>query len=139
MAALFKIRRFPHSRRLCWSTQIHPKVGLIAMIGYYCANEWFFRCTHCGHCSVTFDPFWDLSLPLPSGRSSGPLRLSHCLEAFTKEETLDGDEKPKCAKCNERRRCTKSFSIQRFPQVSVCSSLPVQVSYNFLQLCWSSF
>uniref|UniRef100_A0AAR5Q554 Ubiquitin carboxyl-terminal hydrolase n=1 Tax=Dendroctonus ponderosae TaxID=77166 RepID=A0AAR5Q554_DENPD len=77
------------------------------------------KCTHCGHCSVTFDPFWDLSLPLPSGRNSGALRLSHCLEAFTKEETLDGDEKPKCAKCKERRRCTKSFSIQRFPQVLV--------------------
>ncbi|XP_050313439.1 ubiquitin carboxyl-terminal hydrolase 2-like isoform X2 [Anthonomus grandis grandis] len=77
------------------------------------------KCTHCGHCSVTFDPFWDLSLPLPSGRSSGPIRLSHCLEAFTKEETLDGDEKPKCAKCKERRRCTKSFAIQRFPQVLV--------------------
>ncbi|XP_066257757.1 ubiquitin carboxyl-terminal hydrolase Usp2-like isoform X2 [Euwallacea similis] len=77
------------------------------------------KCTHCGHCSVTFDPFWDLSLPLPSGRNAGPLRLSHCLESFTKEETLDGDEKPKCAKCNERRRCTKSFTIQKFPQVLV--------------------
>ncbi|CAH1129661.1 unnamed protein product [Ceutorhynchus assimilis] len=77
------------------------------------------KCTHCGHCSVTFDPFWDLSLPLPSGRNTGPLRLSHCLEAFTKEETLDGDEKPKCAKCKEQRRCTKRFTIQRFPQILV--------------------
>lgn len=77
------------------------------------------KCTHCGHCSVTFDPFWDLSLPLPSGRNTGPLRLSHCLDSFTKEETLDGDEKPKCARCKERRRCTKSFTIQRFPQVLV--------------------
>ncbi|XP_030764006.1 ubiquitin carboxyl-terminal hydrolase 2-like [Sitophilus oryzae] len=77
------------------------------------------KCTFCGHCSVTFDPFWDLSLPLPSGRNSTALRLSHCLDAFTKEETLDGDEKPKCDKCKERRRCTKSFSIQKFPQVLV--------------------
>ncbi|XP_076254184.1 uncharacterized protein LOC143192615 isoform X2 [Rhynchophorus ferrugineus] len=77
------------------------------------------KCTHCGHCSVTFDPFWDLSLPLPSGRHTTSVRLAHCLDAFTKEETLDGDEKPKCAKCKERRRCTKSFSIQKFPQVLV--------------------
>ena len=50
------------------------------------------RCTHCGHCSVTFDPFWDLSLPIP--QKVGPVRLQQCLESFTREETLDGDEKP---------------------------------------------
>lgn len=50
------------------------------------------RCTHCGHCSVTFDPFWDLSLPIP--QKAGPVKLSQCLEYFTREETLDGDEKP---------------------------------------------
>lgn len=50
------------------------------------------RCTHCQHSSVTFDPFWDLSLPVP--QKTGQLRLSQCLDSFTKEETLDGDEKP---------------------------------------------
>lgn len=50
------------------------------------------KCTHCGHCSVTFDPFWDLSLPIP--QRTGQLRLSQCLDSFTREETLDGDEKP---------------------------------------------
>lgn len=75
------------------------------------------RCTHCGHCSVTFDPFWDLSLPIP--QRTGQLRLSQCLEYFTKEETLDGDEKPTCSKCKERRKCTKSFTIQKFPKILV--------------------
>lgn len=75
------------------------------------------KCTHCGHCSVTFDPFWDLSLPIPS--RTGQLRLSQCLDSFTREETLDGDEKPTCSKCKERRKCTKSFSIQRFPKILV--------------------
>ncbi|XP_017777416.1 PREDICTED: ubiquitin carboxyl-terminal hydrolase 2-like isoform X2 [Nicrophorus vespilloides] len=75
------------------------------------------RCTHCGHCSVTFDPFWDLSLPIP--QKSGPVRLSQCLESFTREETLDGDEKPTCAKCKERRKCTKSLSIHKFPKILV--------------------
>lgn len=50
------------------------------------------KCTHCGHCSVTFDPFWDLSLPIP--QKTGAIRLAQCLDAFTREETLDGDEKP---------------------------------------------
>lgn len=75
------------------------------------------KCTYCGHCSVTFDPFWDLSLPIP--QRTGQLRLSQCLDCFTREETLDGDEKPTCSKCKERRRCTKSFSIHKFPKVLV--------------------
>ncbi|XP_066961915.1 ubiquitin carboxyl-terminal hydrolase 2-like isoform X1 [Macrobrachium rosenbergii] len=75
------------------------------------------QCSVCGHCSVTFDPFWDLSLPIPS--KSGQVRLSQCLDLFTKEEVLDGDERPTCSKCKERRKMTKSFSIQKFPKVLV--------------------
>ncbi|XP_068239056.1 ubiquitin carboxyl-terminal hydrolase 2-like isoform X2 [Palaemon carinicauda] len=75
------------------------------------------QCSVCGHSSVTFDPFWDLSLPIPS--KSGQVRLSQCLELFTKEEVLDGDERPTCSKCKERRKMTKSFSIQKFPKVLV--------------------
>lgn len=51
------------------------------------------QCTVCGHCSVTFDPFWDLSLPIPSS-AKGNVKLHHCLDLFVKEEILDGDEKP---------------------------------------------
>ncbi|XP_050712880.1 ubiquitin carboxyl-terminal hydrolase 2-like isoform X2 [Eriocheir sinensis] len=75
------------------------------------------QCSVCGHCSVTFDPFWDLSLPIPS--KSGQVRLSQCLDLFTKEEVLDGDERPTCSKCKERRKMTKTFSIQKFPKVLV--------------------
>lgn len=57
------------------------------------------RCTHCGHCSVTFDPFWDLSLPIP--QKVGQIRLQQCLDSFTREETLDGDEKPVSSNSNE--------------------------------------
>ncbi|KAG8226364.1 hypothetical protein J437_LFUL007721 [Ladona fulva] len=75
------------------------------------------KCTVCGHCSVTFDPFWDLSLPIPS--RTGQVRLQQCFDLFTKEEVLDGDEKPTCSKCQVRRKCTKSFSIQKFPRILV--------------------
>ncbi|XP_026476743.1 MATH and LRR domain-containing protein PFE0570w-like [Ctenocephalides felis] len=75
------------------------------------------RCTICGHSSVTFDPFWDLSLPIPS--RTGQVRLNQCLELFTKEEVLDGDEKPTCSKCQVRRKCTKRFSVQKFPKILV--------------------
>jgi ubiquitin carboxyl-terminal hydrolase 2/21 len=75
------------------------------------------KCTTCGHCSVTFDPFWDLSLPIPTRVSS--TKLSNCFELFNREEILDGDEKPTCSKCQCRRKCTKSLSIQKFPKILV--------------------
>lgn len=75
------------------------------------------HCTSCDHVSVTLDPFWDLSLPIPA--RSGTVKLSQCLEHFTREEVLDGDEKPTCSKCQTRRKCTKSFSIQKFPKILV--------------------
>lgn len=75
------------------------------------------QCTSCGHNSTTFEVFWDLSLPLPS--RTGSLRLQQCIEHFTKEEVLDGDEMPTCSKCKTRRKCTKRFSIQKFPKILV--------------------
>lgn len=75
------------------------------------------KCTVCDHVSVTLDPFWDLSLPIP--QRTGPVKLNQCLVHFTKEEVLDGDEKPTCSKCQARRKCTKSFSIQKFPKILV--------------------
>uniref|UniRef100_A0A1A9WL62 ubiquitinyl hydrolase 1 n=1 Tax=Glossina brevipalpis TaxID=37001 RepID=A0A1A9WL62_9MUSC len=74
------------------------------------------RCTVCGNASVTFDPFWDLSVPLPS---SSRCKLEACLDLFIREEVLDGDEMPTCSKCQTRRKCTKSFTIQRFPRYLV--------------------
>lgn len=71
----------------------------------------------CGHRSVTFDPFWDLSLPIPKMRSE--CDITDCLSLFMKEEILDGHESPTCAKCKKRRSCTKRFSIQKFPPVLV--------------------
>ncbi|KAK3107058.1 hypothetical protein FSP39_006027 [Pinctada imbricata] len=72
----------------------------------------------CGHASTTFDPFWDLSLPIPKGRYSDAT-IYKCINLFMKDEQLDHDELPTCSKCKKRRACTKGFSIQRFPKVLV--------------------
>lgn len=72
-------------------------------------------CTVCDYKSVTFDPFWDLSLPIPTG-SFSTVTLFDCLKLFMAEEILDGDEKPTCARCKQRRKCTKRFSIQKLPE-----------------------
>ncbi|XP_043974596.1 ubiquitin carboxyl-terminal hydrolase 2a isoform X3 [Gambusia affinis] len=75
-------------------------------------------CSHCGFCSTVFDPFWDLSLPI-SKKGYGEVSLMDCMRLFTKEDVLDGDEKPTCYRCKARRRCTKKFTIQKFPKILV--------------------
>lgn len=95
------------------------------------------KCCHCGHVSTTYDPFWDLSLQIPNNNeagssssyssrysnsnstSSSSVSLTDCMDAFTKEEILDGDEKPTCERCKTRRKCSKKFSIQKLPNVLV--------------------
>ncbi|CAL9684225.1 unnamed protein product [Knipowitschia caucasica] len=75
-------------------------------------------CSHCGFCSTVFDPFWDLSLPIAK-KGYGEVSLMDCMRLFTKEDVLDGDEKPTCYRCKARRRCTKKFTIQKFPRILV--------------------
>ncbi|NXD88314.1 UBP2 hydrolase, partial [Halcyon senegalensis] len=75
-------------------------------------------CSECGYCSTAFDPFWDLSLPIPK-KGYGEVTLMDCLRLFTKEDVLDGDEKPTCCRCKARTRCMKKFSIQKFPKILV--------------------
>ncbi|XP_019717161.1 ubiquitin carboxyl-terminal hydrolase 2a isoform X1 [Hippocampus comes] len=75
-------------------------------------------CSHCGFCSTVFDPFWDLSLPIAK-KGYGEVSLMDCMRLFTKEDVLDGDEKPTCYKCKARRRCTKKFTVQKFPKILV--------------------
>ncbi|XP_069115332.1 ubiquitin carboxyl-terminal hydrolase 2-like [Argopecten irradians] len=75
------------------------------------------RFKDCGHKSTTFDPFWDLSVPIP--KKSSQVSIQQCINLFMKEEELDHDERPTCEQCKKRKACTKSFSIQRFPQILV--------------------
>ncbi|XP_059494942.1 ubiquitin carboxyl-terminal hydrolase 2-like isoform X2 [Stegostoma tigrinum] len=75
-------------------------------------------CSECGYCSTVFDPFWDLSLPI-SKKGYGEVSLMDCIRLFTKEDVLDGDEKPTCYRCKTRRKCTKKFTIQKFPKILV--------------------
>uniref|UniRef100_A0A673WYZ0 Ubiquitin carboxyl-terminal hydrolase 2 n=1 Tax=Salmo trutta TaxID=8032 RepID=A0A673WYZ0_SALTR len=75
-------------------------------------------CSTCGYCSTVFDPFWDLSLPIAK-KGYGEVSLMDCMSLFTKEDVLEGDEKPTCYRCKARRRCTKKFTVQKFPKILV--------------------
>ncbi|XP_055330860.1 ubiquitin carboxyl-terminal hydrolase 2-like isoform X2 [Paramacrobiotus metropolitanus] len=82
-------------------------------------------CESCNYCSVTYDPFWDLSLPIPGSRSRSTYAsppstsIDECFKLFVREETLDGDESPTCCHCKTKQRCRKFFTIQRFPKYLV--------------------
>ena len=57
----------------------------------------------CKNVSTTIDPFWDISLDLPTvlgSGSGGPISLHSCLERFTKPEHLGSSAKIKCSTCN---------------------------------------
>lgn len=50
---------------------------------------------------------------------SEPIGLDHCLEAFTREETLSEDEKVYCSKCKSHEIATKKLQIWRLPPILV--------------------
>ena len=98
------------------------------------------RCEQCRQASICFDPFLDLSLPLPVTARSSPasssfpfrrrqrydsdaspqtLSLADCLQAFTTAESLSGDDCMYCRSCKAHTPCTKTLSVHRLPHVLV--------------------
>ena len=69
-------------------------------------------CSVCGEVSTVFEYFWDLSVPLASS-------VSRCLEKFTSTEILDGHDRPKCEKCNEKRKMTKQYKLWKLPEILI--------------------
>ncbi len=85
------------------------------------SNKFHFTCDgqNCKNVSTTIDPFWDISLDLPTvlpgtklGSAAGgavaaaaaaamgqPISLQNCLERFTKPEHLGSTAKIKCSIC----------------------------------------
>lgn len=95
-------------------------------------------CGVCGYKSRAFDPFWDLSVPIPkssqvkerrfgmalnfgssSSESNVKCGIEQCLSAFCAPETLAGSEAAYCKKCKEHRSCTKQMHVFRCPPVLV--------------------
>ena len=89
------------------------------------------QCSKCRTVWTAYDAIWDLSLQLPgkhdhvgSGKKRGSASavstsLQDCLESFTQEETLDGNESYYCAKCKKHCQATKTLKLCRLPQVLV--------------------
>lgn len=79
-------------------------------------------CSVCKKASTKFDPFMDLSLEIPSTKTS----LAECYRHFTAHEVpsflslgfsdyqaLDGDDKFQCENCKKKVKAFKKVSIYR--------------------------
>eukprot|EP00002_Diphylleia_rotans_P035418 TRINITY_DN771_c1_g1_i1.p1 TRINITY_DN771_c1_g1~~TRINITY_DN771_c1_g1_i1.p1 ORF type:complete len:619 (+),score=113.88 TRINITY_DN771_c1_g1_i1:40-1896(+) len=85
------------------------------------------RCEQCKHVSTCFDPFMDLSLPIPKTKTKDKVSrgaecsMKDCLDLLFKEEVLDGDERTTCGKCKKRQKSIKKLSFYRLPSILVIS------------------
>lgn len=83
------------------------------------------RCLSCGYTSTSFDPFLDVSLPIPqnddlfSSVSGRGKTLAQCFEKFEQEELLEGSNQVYCSKCKSHQAVRKRISFYRFPAVLV--------------------
>eukprot|EP00347_Sterkiella_histriomuscorum_P003013 403365930 len=77
------------------------------------------KCLTCQHMSIKFDSFMYLSVPIPSGYKGRNPTLEECVEEFTREEILDGDDKWKCPKCKINQRASKKIDIWKLPSILI--------------------
>jgi ubiquitin carboxyl-terminal hydrolase 22/27/51 len=87
-------------------------------------------CASCGFTSMTYDPFFDISLDLPKPRThkAGEKRHSDesengntliaCLDRFTQKERLGTEEKFLCSQCHTRQESIKQLSMKCLPIVA---------------------
>lgn len=74
------------------------------------------RCATCGYATVKFDPFMYLSVPVPAAATA---TLEDCIEQFSAQEVLNGDNAWYCAKCKARVAATKTLELWKPPPVLV--------------------
>lgn len=74
------------------------------------------QCLSCGHVSYCFDPFLDLSVPVPGKVTTS---VHDCLAKFTEKERLDKHEGYKCERCKETGAANKKLVIYAPPPVLI--------------------
>ncbi|XP_057371532.1 ubiquitin carboxyl-terminal hydrolase 8-like [Daphnia carinata] len=72
------------------------------------------RCTTCLKESVTFEPFFNLSLPIPP--SNTQCSIMDCFQLYTKPEQISGWS---CPFCKNKRGASKKIDIWKLPPVLV--------------------
>lgn len=78
------------------------------------------KCLSCGHETVAFDNFLDLSVEIPRKaiRFLGNVSITDCLDTFVQTEKMI-DCGYKCISCKKTVSIEKGLSIYRFPKILV--------------------
>lgn len=97
-----------------WEQHLHRNNSIIVSL-FQGQLKSRLQCGTCSNVSVTFNAFMYLSLPIPT--KAGPIHLLDCLELFTQEETLEGENAWFCPRCRSARPSTKRLTISRLPDV----------------------
>eukprot|EP01016_Furgasonia_blochmanni_P046622 TRINITY_DN6746_c0_g1_i8.p3 TRINITY_DN6746_c0_g1~~TRINITY_DN6746_c0_g1_i8.p3 ORF type:complete len:155 (+),score=33.87 TRINITY_DN6746_c0_g1_i8:60-467(+) len=75
-------------------------------------------CSRCGHVSLTFDNFWDLSLSFTRAlKMLADVELQRLFQEFVNDEQIM--EGYKCEKCKKESKVSRKLSIWRLPEVLV--------------------
>jgi len=80
------------------------------------------ECHDCRRFSHCFEPFVDLSLPIPKGGRTSighETTIEDCLALFTETEELSGRDGYKCEHCKKVTAATKRLRIYRYPPVLI--------------------
>ncbi|ODQ65431.1 peptidase C19, ubiquitin carboxyl-terminal hydrolase 2, partial [Nadsonia fulvescens var. elongata DSM 6958] len=73
-------------------------------------------CPVSNNVSITFDPFMDLTLPLPEKKRNG-FDLNDCLDLFAKPEVLGENDTWYCSKCKDFRQAEKTIELWDVPDI----------------------
>ncbi|KAI7857985.1 hypothetical protein BDC45DRAFT_499808 [Circinella umbellata] len=101
---------------IAWNKYLERNESIIVSLfqGQYRSR---LTCLTCKKTSTTYNTFMSLSLPIPAKGSVSTVTLYQCLDAFVKEEVLEGDDAWNCPRCKKLRRSSKSLTLSRMPVV----------------------
>ena len=75
------------------------------------------QCIACQYQSIKFDSFMFLSVPIPRNRQN--ITLAECVQEFTKDEILEGENQWRCPKCKTFQRAVKKIDIWKMPSILI--------------------
>ena len=76
-------------------------------------------CPQCGRESIKFDVYSSISLPLPTDKNKGTIRLEDCIEKFMEAEQLDDRDAYYCPNCRKHVCALKLIALWTIPDVLI--------------------
>jgi len=98
-----------------WKKYVQNSHSIITDLftGLFCS---IITCKQCNAKSHTFEPFTILSLPT---KETGDSTLNECIQEFSKEEILAGDNQYFCEYCNTKTDAIKNIYIWELPDILI--------------------